>query len=139
MANKDIVVKTQAKTKKGKSIGLTRERVEAIGRTLFEGIKVKNPKERKRIETERHHDYMDMVAQANGFNPVNPVIWTDALVKNITKQRAQVVIEGAIKDLSSEQTIKSLINKKNLVFYKNAFGYFRNKYGLSKKSGRQVQ
>lgn len=128
------VVKTDVKNKQGKMIGLSKERVKALGRSVFDEGRGSNGSE----NTKRHNEYMDMMGKAYGFTKVNQVTWTDNIVAAIGKDKTQRIIEEAIMDLSSDKAIKSLTNEKNLVFYKNAMGYFRNKYGAKKNPGRRL-
>lgn len=109
---------------------------------VFTGIKTKDPNRRKMIESQRHNMFMDMqgsepaVAAGLPARP-NPCEWVDKFVKTHGKEHTEAKLKETLKTLENTDAFNDPLmkpyftsesHKKNLTFYRNANGYFKNKY-----------
>lgn len=107
---------------------------------VFAGIhKIKNKHQRRRIETERHIKFMDMLGTspaAEAGLPVrpNPVTWVKDFVISAggVKPAEKRILEFLELYKLDDPIISIYMNSKNAaktkVFYKNALGYLRNNF-----------
>ncbi len=118
-----------------------RKKLMAAG-DVFAGIKTKDTNTRRRIESERHCIFMDMQGSeanvaAGAPAKINPCKWLDSYVKAHGVVHTEAYLKNILKEITKPEDredklvkpyIQSGMAKKNVVFYENAFGYFRNKY-----------
>lgn len=108
---------------------------------VFAGIKTRDPEVRKKIESERHNKFMDMLGDKPrieaGFKKMSPNQWVDAFVGNNGREATEALLKTTLRDLTNtnhlddpqaKPYVTSAIAKKNVEFYKQAQNYFNNKY-----------
>ena len=99
---------------------------------VFAGIKTKDYRQRKKIMSERHYKYMDKTANKIKINPSD---WVNKFVKNHGIDKTRKVIEEAIK--LETYGIDSTWVLNLVIFYKNCYGYLKNKYHEGKMVGKK--
>jgi len=124
-----------------KKIILNEARLNYMGGELFNDLDYKyfkgkiSKSEHRRRCTERHVEFGDLLP----YKKVNPVEWVDKIVPNLGKDKVKNILKEAI-DILEVSTIytKSEVGIKNLVFYKNANAYFKNRYLYKGKKSANI-
>jgi len=113
----------------------TKPKKKTTAGNVFDGIKLKDKKAKRRAEIERHNHYMDGL----GVTRHDPVAWAKASVKNLTATVAYQIASRASTLLNSNICFPSKVNKYNGQFYRNAAGYIKNHYKIDRKVLNDVE
>jgi len=114
-----------------KKIVMNEARLRQMGGELFSDLDYKLNRgriaktEHRRRSTERHVKFLDMLP----FKRQDPVKWIDDSIRNLGRDKVKQILRESLECLKLSTIYNDTkVGKRNLIFYKNANGYFRHKY-----------